>query len=108
MIPTPSYKNNCQPVLMMTYTFRLHPGQDLNSELNKFIADRKIKAASIITAVGSLEKASLRFANQPVFTPLPESYYEIVSLVGILGSGGSHIHGAFSDKEGKTYGGHRL
>ncbi len=98
--PTPSAE-----AAMKTFAIRLKPGQDLVGELKKFAEKEKIRAGFIITAVGSLKKAKIRFANQPEMTEVP-GFLEIVSLTGTLSINGSHLHGSFSDKEGKTFGGH--
>jgi predicted DNA-binding protein with PD1-like motif len=38
------------------YVLRLRPNQDLHKELDKFVKDNDLKAAFIITCVGSLTK----------------------------------------------------
>jgi predicted DNA-binding protein with PD1-like motif len=38
------------------YVLRLRPNQDLNKELDRFVKDNDLKAAFIITCVGSLTK----------------------------------------------------
>ncbi len=90
---------------MKTYAIRLKPNQDLVGELNKFVEKEKIKAGFILTAVGSVKKAKIRFANQPNLAEIP-GFLEIVSMTGTLSLNGSHLHGSFSDKDGKTVGGH--
>jgi uncharacterized protein len=89
-----------------TYALRLRPNQDLKQEIVAFAQAHHIQAGYIITCVGSLKKASLRFANQPNATTL-EDKFEIVSLVGTLGyDSGVHLHASISDGMGKTIGGH--
>jgi predicted DNA-binding protein with PD1-like motif len=90
---------------MKTFAIRLKPGQDLIGELKKFAEKEKIRAGFILTAVGSVKKAKIRFANQPTVSEIP-GFLEIVSLTGTLSINGSHLHGSFSDKDGKTLGGH--
>ena len=88
------------------YALRLHPNQDLRKEILAFAIAKNIEAGYIITCVGSLKKAALRFANQPNTTYL-ENKFEIVSLVGMFGaSSGAHLHISISDGEGCTLGGH--
>ncbi len=88
------------------HAIRLLPGQDLKLELDKFVESKQIKAASIVSAVGSLTDVALRFANQSDVSKM-KGHFELVSLSGILSSvGGSHIHMAVSDGSGKTLGGH--
>jgi predicted DNA-binding protein with PD1-like motif len=88
-----------------SYAFRLRPNQDLKKELQRFIDEKHISAASIITCVGSLTTVNIRFANQEKYEML-KGHFEIVSLVGILSKNGSHIHISVSDSTGKTIGGH--
>jgi predicted DNA-binding protein with PD1-like motif len=86
---------------------RLSPGQDLKIELQKFIDAHKIKAACVLTCVGSLQKSTLRLANQSDYQSYSQKM-EIVSLVGILSTEGSHLHISLSDSTGATIGGHLL
>ena len=88
-------------------TLRLHPGQDLKVELDKLAQSRKIEAACIVTCMGSLTKAVLRFANQEEAVTL-EGYFEILSLTGTFSKYGSHFHIAIADGTGRTIGAHLL
>lgn len=92
---------------MHPYALRLHPGQDIKIELDAFVVINQIEAACIITCVGSLRKARLRFANQENGTTLT-GYFEIVSLTGVLSIHGSHYHISIADEQGQTYGAHLL
>ncbi|MFN4152082.1 MAG: PPC domain-containing DNA-binding protein [Candidatus Sericytochromatia bacterium] len=87
------------------YTLRLKPNQDLKKELQAFVKKENIKAGFVVTAVGSLKKAIIRFANQKENTVI-ENKFEIVSLVGTMGQDGLHLHISISDENGKTIGGH--
>lgn len=90
---------------MRVYALRLRPGQDLRRELEKFTKERGIRAGFVVTAVGSLQKASLRLADQSDATGF-EGKFEIVSLVGTLTQDGVHLHASISDGTGRTVGGH--
>ena len=90
---------------MQVHALRLKPGQDLKIELQKFVTEHKIAASCILTCVGSLQKATLRLANQSDYTTY-EQKMEIVSLVGTIATEGSHIHISLSDSTGTTIGGH--
>lgn len=92
---------------MSTFAFRLHPGEDPKAALDNFAKERHLLAACILTCVGSLRKAVLRFANQEQATTL-EGHFEIVSLNGIFSIEGGHYHITISDGEGRTYGAHLL
>jgi uncharacterized protein len=90
------------------YALRLRPNEDLKKEIVAFAQKNDIKAGYIITCVGSLKKANLRFANQKNATIL-EDKFEIVSLVGTLSSeSGVHLHASIADGTGKTIGGHLM
>ncbi len=90
---------------MLTYTFRLKPGQDLFDEIERFVIDKKIEAGCVLSSVGSLTHATLRLANREFFIEY-EGHFEIVSLNGTLSIHGSHLHISISDGDGKTIGGH--
>jgi len=85
--------------------FRLTPGEDLYLGMEHFIAQNNVSAAAIMTCVGSLSKAMIRFADQQNITSL-EGPFEIVSLVGVLTDDGSHIHASLSDQKEHVVGGH--
>ncbi len=84
---------------------RLTPGEDLKEVLREFTQTRALKAGIILTCVGSLAEASLRFAGRDETTTLPGPF-EILSLVGTLSPEGVHLHVALADGEGRTVGGH--
>ena len=88
-----------------TVTIRLKPGEDLKESLDNFIKLHHITAACILTCVGSLQQAVIRYANQPNTDTLV-GHFEIVSLTGTLATSGSHLHISISDSTGKTIGGH--
>lgn len=95
------------PVPVSAHILRLGPGQDLRASLERYVAEHGIAAGFVVTAVGSLRQAVLRFADQPGGTTL-SGKFEIVSLVGTLSPDGAHLHMALSDATGKTVGGHVL
>jgi hypothetical protein len=90
---------------MKIFPIRLKLGQDLKETLAIFVKENNIQAGFILTAVGSLKQATLRFANQNTPQVFKENF-EIVSLVGTLSTHGLHLHISLSDKNGKTIGGH--
>jgi hypothetical protein len=92
---------------MKTYALRLHPGDDLMLSLDSFVEKQRMEAACVLTCVGSLQKAVLRFANQEQSAVLEEKF-EIVSLTGVVSIHGSHYHIAISDSEGRTIGAHLM
>jgi len=90
---------------MKIFAIRLKPNQDLKESLKNFVTSNNIEAGFILTTVGSLKQATLRFANQNDSKVLQDKF-EIVSLVGTLSTHGIHLHISISDKDGKTIGGH--
>lgn len=90
---------------MKIFALRLKPNQDLRQSLKSFAQAENIKAGFILTAIGSLKQATIRFANCNVSTVLNEKF-EILSLNGTVANTGVHLHIAIADKAGKTIGGH--
>ncbi|HIK18443.1 MAG TPA: DNA-binding protein [Leptolyngbyaceae cyanobacterium M33_DOE_097] len=90
---------------MQLFAVRLQANQDLKQELREFVQKNQIKAGCILTGIGSLQQAVIRFANQPNVVPLTE-YFEIISLSGTLSIYGIHLHIAIADANGKVLGGH--
>lgn len=90
---------------MKTHALRLRPGDDLRAGVDAFVLAHEIRAGAILTCVGNLRTAVLRMADERI-TRTYEGTFEIVSLVGTLEMGNSHLHAAISDAEGAVYGGH--
>ena len=90
---------------MQIHTFRLSPGQDLFDEIETFVHEKHIEAGCILSAVGSLTRATLRLANRDHYNEY-DGPFEIVSMTGTVSVHGSHLHVAISDGEGVTTGGH--
>jgi predicted DNA-binding protein with PD1-like motif len=86
-------------------TLRLRPGDDLREALEREAAARQWTAAAVLTAVGSLTHASLRFADAEASTRV-RGPLEVVSLVGTLGPDGVHLHLSVADRRGRMTGGH--
>lgn len=89
------------------FVLRLMPHEDLKKSLQRFAADNKLKAAVIVTCVGSLEQYNLRFANQKQGHS-QEGHFEILSLTGTLSGSSAHLHLSVADGQGVTRGGHLL
>jgi predicted DNA-binding protein with PD1-like motif len=107
----------------------LLPGEDLMESLLKITSENKLRAASIITCVGSLKRVHVRLASAGIGRPseylmMENDNYEIVSLVGTLeiennvGLVGvvaadeptpyAHLHISLADKRGNVIGGHLM
>jgi uncharacterized protein len=100
-------KNNERSTQAVTYIFRLLPLQDLKKSILEFAKANCIKAAGVITCVGSLEQINLRFANQKQGV-LKKGYHEILSLSGTFSDSAAHLHLSVADSDGVTTGGHLL
>ncbi|NHC37294.1 PPC domain-containing DNA-binding protein [Scytonema millei] len=90
---------------MKILPFRLKPNQDLRQSLKDFAQIQKIEAGFILTAIGSLKQAAIRFADREEITILHDKF-EILSLTGTIANTGVHLHITISDRNGKTIGGH--
>jgi predicted DNA-binding protein with PD1-like motif len=90
------------------WVLRLHPGDDLVESIMDFADKHSIKAGGIVTCVGSLSHARLRYANQNDYENLDSKgqHFEIVSLVGTFSTTERHLHLAIANEQGAMFGGH--
>jgi predicted DNA-binding protein with PD1-like motif len=94
---------------MKLHTFRLKPGNDLKTEIEKFVKAKNIQAGFIITCVAGLSQAALRMAGAMPDKQDIRTYkgdFEVTSLVGTVSVNGVHLHMAISNNEGQSFGGH--
>jgi predicted DNA-binding protein with PD1-like motif len=87
--------------------FRLRPGDDLLGSIRAYVNANHIQAAVLLSAVGSLTQASIRYANQPE-AHIHRGHFEIVSLTGTVEEGGEHIHMSIATGQGNMIGGHLM
>lgn len=90
---------------MQTLVLRLNPGDDLRASLDSALRRSGSDAAFVVSGIGSLSRASIRFAGAPTPTRI-EGDLEILTLAGSLSPDGSHLHISVSDAEGRVFGGH--
>lgn len=94
---------------MKTFPIRLHPGQDLRTALEAAVQSQNCRAAFVLSGIGSLSTAGLRFAGAQQPERLTGDM-EILSLSGTLAFDGakssSHLHMALSNSTGQVLGGH--
>jgi predicted DNA-binding protein with PD1-like motif len=94
---------------MNVHVLRLAPGDDLRASLEQAFAglskEHGIAAACIVSAVGSLSNAMLRYADKPGGTET-DGPLELLMLSGTLSADGAHLHGSVSDAHGQVKGGH--
>ena len=96
---------------MKVHVLRLRSGDDLRSALESVFNDlaRKhgIAAACIVSAVGSLSHAVLRYADKPGGSEI-NGPLELLMLSGTLSADGAHLHASVADDHGAVKGGHLL
>jgi hypothetical protein len=90
---------------MKVFAIRLKPNDDLKQYLKNFAIQQNIQAGFILSGIGSLKQATIRFANQDKSTVLSDKF-EILSLNGTIANQGLHIHIALANQQGQTIGGH--
>lgn len=84
---------------------RLPPGADLRAALELLIRDHDIASAFVLSGIGSLVNANLRYANATGETPLAGPL-ELLSISGTLTTTGAHLHVTVADGHGAVTGGH--
>jgi len=84
---------------------RLHPNQDLRQALEALLAQEQVSAAFIVSGIGSLSTAMIRFAGQSDATAL-HGDFELLTLAGSLSPDGAHLHITIADAQGRVTGGH--
>ena len=90
---------------MKVVPVRLPPGADLRRALETWMGEQQEQAGCLISAVGSLSLAQLRFPGAAEAT-LIHGELEILSLSGTLSPDGAHLHLAVADRQGSVIGGH--
>jgi hypothetical protein len=89
---------------MKTHVFRLGPGKDLRKSIQEYAHANHMKAASVLTCVGSVGTLVLRTADGRILKK--KGNFEIVSLVGTLEAQDLHLHISASNGKGLVTGGH--
>ena len=89
------------------HVFRLRPGDDLLGSIRAYVKQNHIQAAVLLSSVGSLTQASIRYANQPE-AHIHTGHFEIVSITGTMEEGGEHIHLSIATGQGTMIGGHLM
>ncbi len=90
---------------MKTLPLRLVPGQDLRHALEAAVVDAGCSAAFVVSGIGSLSAAQVRFAGREQ-AETRAGDLEILTLAGTIAPGASHLHASLSDAEGTVFGGH--
>jgi len=92
---------------MDVFATRIGPGEDLRLALERLTLEQGWQAAFILSAVGSLDRACLRYAGRDEENML-DGEMEIVALAGTLCPDGVHLHVCVADHDGRVTGGHLL
>lgn len=98
---------------MQTLPIRLNPGEDLRNAIEAAVRGANCRAAFVLSGIGSLSNAGLRFAGAEQPRRLTGDM-EILSLSGTVAFNGtgegarssSHLHMALSTASGEVFGGH--
>jgi predicted DNA-binding protein with PD1-like motif len=95
---------------MKTLPIRVTPGQDLRAALEAAVRDQGCQAAFVVSGIGSLSDARIRFASMDQ-AQLLSGDSEILSLSGSVGVDAdgrshSHLHMSVSTATGAVFGGH--
>lgn len=98
---------------MQTLPIRLSPGEDLRTAIEAAVRGANCRAAFVLSGIGSLSSAGLRFAGAEQPRRLTGDM-EILSLSGTVAFNGtgegarssSHLHMALSTATGEVLGGH--
>ncbi len=90
---------------MKAVPLRLKPGDDLRRVLEAWMGQQQEQAGCLISGVGSLSLAKLRFAGAAEATTISGDL-EILSLAGTLSADGAHLHITIADSTGAVIGGH--
>src|SRR5512140_356113 len=96
---------------MNVHVLRLAPGDDLRAALEANFAElaaaHGIAAACIVSAVGSLSRAVLRYADHAGGSDMAGPL-ELLMLSGTLSADGAHLHASVADEQGAVKGGHLM
>jgi predicted DNA-binding protein with PD1-like motif len=94
-----------------THVLRMSPGDDLRAGLVKAFADLSrthgVAAGCVLSSVGSLSRAVLRYAAEDRGTEIVAPL-ELITLSGTLSPGGVHLHASIADAQGRMTGGHLM
>lgn len=92
---------------MTISALRLDPDMDLKGSLLTHCQSQSLNAVYILSCVGSLKRAVIRFAGEDEGR-IVEERLEILMLSGTLSQHGIHLHICVSDHQGQVIGGHLM
>ena len=89
------------------HVLRMEPGEDLRPTIQAWATNANIEAAAVVSAVGSLSAAHLRYAGRADGIMLTGDL-EVCSFSGTIAKHGLHLHLSLADRDGVMVGGHLL
>ena len=90
---------------MHALPMRLAPGCDLRRELEAAVRGFPERSGFVLSGIGSLSQASLRYAAAEAATTIVEPL-EVLSLAGSVTPAGAHLHASVATAGGAVFGGH--
>lgn len=105
--PNSLNENKIVESIAHVHVLRLRPHEDLKMCLLLWAKKHQVKAAVVISCVGSLEQFHLRYANQSS-GDRKKGFFEILSLTGTISDTYAHLHLSLADEQGIAKGGHLL
>jgi uncharacterized protein len=90
---------------MNALPLRLPPGSDLRQALEDAAHGQDNASAFVLSGIGSLTEAQIRFAGASSATRVPGPL-EIISVSGSVTPAGAHLHVSVSTQDGRVLGGH--
>lgn len=90
---------------MNPYPLRKLPGSDPRKALESAVSEQPGGPAFVLSGIGSLIDAKLRFAGHDTATSIPGPS-EILTLAGSIAENGAHLHMSISTPDGRVIGGH--
>jgi uncharacterized protein len=100
------------PSSLQCFGLRMPPGTEVYTGLKRLVTEHGLRAACILSCVGSVTRAKIRLASadkdnrDPVLDVIERC--EVVSMSGTLSPDGIHIHVSLADGQGKVVGGHLM
>jgi uncharacterized protein len=83
----------------------LLPGQDLRRALEAAVAGQGCAAAFVLSGIGSLAQARVRFAGAEE-PRVASGDLELITLAGTVATNASHLHATLATSDGSIFGEH--
>ncbi|MCO5121353.1 MAG: DNA-binding protein [Burkholderiaceae bacterium] len=90
---------------MIPFPLRIPPGADLRSAVEECLAAQGQSAAFVLSGIGSLTEARIRYAGEHDETVIAGPL-EVLGLAGSIAPEGAHLHMSVATASGRVFGGH--